>query len=569
MGATEFVSMADEASMTDTLHTGNYTIFCPLNSALESFIQDEQFEMGNEILVHPHQDRIRPDKKLVLQNLLTDHMVSGFHKMDDFRDRQLIQAAHQDSHIRMNVYHVPEKVVTANCVPVLSGDHFARNGIIHVIEKVLPVPSRSVADIIAGDSQFSVLKGLLSRAGLVQTLRNTNRTFTIFAPTNHAFIMAQESIPTSDRCIVSSMKHHIVDHVICSSAIPQFAKSLNLVGELLALSRDDNNKLFVEDVQMVARDIMATNGVVHVIDGLLTTRQAKGASQILDDYGLTEFSSLLEVANLKTLFDSFENVTFFVPSNEAIKAIPPGLLDSLVTNIDSLFSILLYHVADGQAEPSVKEQVLSSKLDNTSIRVQVHAPYPHANPQILVQCATVLSAGNKMCGGSLHIVNKLLLPPKLSILQVLEGLEGFSTLVMLLKATGLDRRLGSAELGRYTFLAPTDDAFHMRGEDALFSLMDDRGRAADILRMHIISGTVCCSQLKSDLLSGRPHVRTIDGSILKLDRYREGSLRIGGGRIVDCDIMATNGVIHMVDTIVRHEDFALGTGFTDNVLIRI
>lgn len=73
--------------------------------------------------------------------------------------------------------------------------------------------------------------------------------------------------------IPGSMQHHIVDHVICSSAIPQFAKSLNLIGELLSLSRDVNNKLYVEDVQIVARDIMGTNGVVHVIDGLLTTRQ--------------------------------------------------------------------------------------------------------------------------------------------------------------------------------------------------------------------------------------------------------------------------------------------------------
>lgn len=71
------------------------------------------------------------------------------------------------------------------------------------------------------------------------------------------------------------MKHHIVDHVICLSALPPHARSLNMIGELLSLNRDQNNKLYVDDVQVVVRDLMATNGVVHIIDGILSTRQSK------------------------------------------------------------------------------------------------------------------------------------------------------------------------------------------------------------------------------------------------------------------------------------------------------
>ncbi|CAL1270033.1 unnamed protein product [Larinioides sclopetarius] len=314
-------------------------------------------------------------KKRMLHNLLTNHLIPGFYKLDDFSDGQVIAAENSNSKIRINIYFTPEKIATANCVPILTGDHFARNGIIHTVEKVLPIPTRTVADIIAGDVQFSVLKRMLSRAGLVQALRNPNKTFTIFAPTDSAFSYPylERETNTNERCTVSVMKHHIIDHTICSSAIPQFAKSLNMIGELLSLSRDEYNKLYVDDVQIVVRDLVATNGVVHIIDGVLSTRQAKSASEVLEEYGLNEFLSLLEAANLKKLYDSFENVTFFIPSNEAIRALPAGLIESLMSNINSLFSVLLYHVADGTAQIKLPEQIFNSKLQNTSIKVQVHS----------------------------------------------------------------------------------------------------------------------------------------------------------------------------------------------------
>ncbi|GFV64472.1 transforming growth factor-beta-induced protein ig-h3 [Trichonephila clavipes] len=569
MGALKFVNMAEKTGMTESLHSQNFTIFCPINKALERIVKEDDKQLGNKIVVKF--DRHRVKKKKMLHNLLMEHMVPGFYKIDDFRDGQAIDAEKPNSKIRINMYYTPEKIVTANCVPILAGDHFARNGIIHVVQKILPIPTRTVADIIAGDIQFSVLKRMLSRAGLVQALRNPNKTFTVFAPTDSAFshpFLASES-NTNERCTVSVMKHHIIDHMICSSAIPRFAKSLNMIGELLSLSRDEYNKLYVDDVQIVVKDLVGTNGVVHIIDGVLSTRQAKSASEVLEEYGLNEFLKLLEVANLKNFYDSLENVTFFIPSNEAIRAVPAGLLESLMSNINSLFSVLLYHVADGTTQIKTSEQIFYSKLENTSIRAQVHSSYPHAAPQVFVQCALVLSPGNKMCGGNLHVINKLLLPPKLSIVEVLEGLEEFSTLVLLLRVTGLERRLRNLDM-QHTLLAPTDDAFHQMGQETLFKLLEDLPLATDLIKMHILSGTACCSQLKGDLLAGRRQIRALDGSLLKLDRYREGVMRIGGAHIVDCDIMASNGVIHMTDAIVRQEDLVMRTGgHSENFLLRI
>ncbi|XP_042903443.1 transforming growth factor-beta-induced protein ig-h3 isoform X1 [Parasteatoda tepidariorum] len=547
MGALEMVDIVKEVGMKNVLHSGNFTIFCPQNAAMETFVEDQELISENEVVRNYN---FRSLKKKTLKNLIKKHMVKGFLKIDDFHDEQKIGTEDGNNQTRINIYYVPEKVVTVNCVPIITADYFARNGIIHLVEKVLPKPIKTVADIIAGDSQFSVLKGMLSRAGLVQTLRNPNKTFTVFAPSDSVFKRAPQSKEErkNDRCTSRLMKHHIIDHVICSQAIPQFAKSSNLIGELLSLSRSEDNKLYVDDIQIVVKDLIATNGVVHVIDGLLSTKQASTVSQVMEKYGLGEFLSLIKMANLGYYFDALENVTYFVPSDDSIKKITPSHLESFMYDAEALREVLLYHIGVGQPEINAQEQELRSRLENTSLRIQVHASYPHSAPQVLVQCAEILSTGNKICGGTLHVINKVLLPPKLSLMQLLENIEGFSTLVLLLRVTGLENRLKDPN-ARQTILAPTDDAFHLMGQSFLFRLLDDLNFASDLVKMHILSGTVCCSQLKADFMAGRRLVRAVDGSSLPISRTREGTLTVFDARLVDCDIMATNGAVHMVDAV--------------------
>lgn len=66
------------------------------------------------------------------------------------------------------------------------------------------------------------------------------------------------------------MKHHVLPNVICSSVIEGRVRTLNLLGRLLNLSRSSDDKIFVGDsAQIVIKDIMATNGVMHVIDKVI------------------------------------------------------------------------------------------------------------------------------------------------------------------------------------------------------------------------------------------------------------------------------------------------------------
>ncbi|KFM73469.1 Transforming growth factor-beta-induced protein ig-h3, partial [Stegodyphus mimosarum] len=158
MGASRMVSIAQKVGLTETLHSNNYTILCPLNSALESF--DVKYKRKkNQLKKNVKLTKKRKLQKSKLSDWITSHMIQGFHKMDELSDDRKMQAVNQATKIRFNIYYNPEKVVTANCIPIVSGDHFARNGVIHQIQKALPRPYKTVADVIAGDAQFSVLKG--------------------------------------------------------------------------------------------------------------------------------------------------------------------------------------------------------------------------------------------------------------------------------------------------------------------------------------------------------------------------------------------------------------------------
>ncbi|KFM63291.1 Transforming growth factor-beta-induced protein ig-h3, partial [Stegodyphus mimosarum] len=180
----------------------------------------------------------------------------------------------------------------------------------------------------------------------------------------------------------------------------------------------------------------------------------------------------------------------------------------------------------------------------------------------------MVSLNHKLCGGTFHVINRILSPPKQTIMEFLESIEGFSTLALLLKATGLDRRLMNLDF-QHTLLAPTDDAFHRMGQDFLFQLLEDLEMSTALLKMHIMSGAVCCSQLTGDLLSGRQQSRAIDGFLLRMERSRHGSLLVGGARIVDCDIMATNGIVHMTDAIVSPDSWAMHRdGLKNNVFVK-
>lgn len=71
------------------------------------------------------------------------------------------------------------------------------------------------------------------------------------------------------------VKNHILPNVICSAAVQGMARTVNLLEKFLLLEKTEEDKIFVEEAQVVVKDIVGTNGVLHIIDSPLMPQEGK------------------------------------------------------------------------------------------------------------------------------------------------------------------------------------------------------------------------------------------------------------------------------------------------------
>lgn len=128
----------------------------------------------------------------------------------------------------------------------------------------------SVADTVAGNSQLSTLNGLVAKAGLTDTLKGTGP-FTVFAPSNEAFAKVpaktMDELAKDPARLKAVLTYHVVPGKVMAADVKNGnAKTAN--GANLALSKA-GEFVTVEDAMVQKADIAASNGVVHIVDGVL------------------------------------------------------------------------------------------------------------------------------------------------------------------------------------------------------------------------------------------------------------------------------------------------------------
>jgi len=120
----------------------------------------------------------------------------------------------------------------------------------------------------------------------------------------------------------------------------------------------------------------------------------------------------------------------------------------------------------------------------------------------------------------------------------------FNTLVTAIKAADLVDALKGP--GPFTVFAPTDEAFAKLPSGTLNSLLlpENKGKLADILKYHVVSGAVLAKDV-----TRLPSASTLLGKEVKIQTSGQ-SVMINDSKVVQTDIMCTNGVIHIVDTVI-------------------
>lgn len=116
----------------------------------------------------------------------------------------------------------------------------------------------------------------------------------------------------------------------------------------------------------------------------------------------------------------------------------------------------------------------------------------------------------------------------------------FKTLVAAVQAAGLVDTLKGP--GPFTVFAPTDEAFAKVPKEALDALLKDKAALTKVLTYHVVSGKV----MAADVKAGK--VRTVQGQELTLGTA--GGVTVDSARVTAADVVASNGVIHVIDTVV-------------------
>ncbi len=131
---------------------------------------------------------------------------------------------------------------------------------------------------------------------------------------------------------------------------------------------------------------------------------------------------------------------------------------------------------------------------------------------------------------------------EMDIVQTANDAGSFETLVLALNTTGLDETL--SEEGPYTVFAPTDDAFEELPEGTLDALMEDEEQLSEVLTYHVVSG----EYMASDLTDGTT-LETVQGEMITIN-VTDDNVMVDDANVVQPDIVASNGVIHVIDAVI-------------------
>ncbi len=307
--------------------------------------------------------------------------------------------------------------------------------------------SSTILEIAANNEDFSILAQAVLFADLDKAL-NGRRQFTVFAPTNDAFeallsaldLTAEELLVEENKSLVKNiLLYHVApgnrpaEDVIDSEYIRTLLKKFVEV-------EVDNGSVQVGNeengfVNVTATDIMASNGVIHVIDGVMLpptkksdddeedyeSENDKGTDSILDIAGSNDDFSILAqavtFAGLDKALDGRRQFTVFAPTNDAFEVLLSALgltAEELLVeeNKELVKNILLYHVAPGN-RPA--EDVIDSDKIRTLSKKFVEVEVDDGSVQVGNEengFANVIATDIMASNGVIHVIDGVMLPPK-------------------------------------------------------------------------------------------------------------------------------------------------------------
>jgi uncharacterized surface protein with fasciclin (FAS1) repeats len=299
----------------------------------------------------------------------------------------------------------------------------------------------SIVDIAAGEDIFSTLVAALTAGDLAEVLSGEGP-FTVFAPTNAAFAALPEGtvemllMPENKALLQKILTYHVVSGTVTSSDLMEGAVP-TVEGSDLMVSLTDGVK--VNNANVISADIMAGNGVIHVIDAVIMPPEESEAEAMPAETDMMEevadapammMSSTsvtpipLNIVELAAGNDTFSTLvaavtagdlvgtlsgegpfTVFAPTNAAFAALPEGTIETLLMpeNKALLQKILTYHVVSGNVTSGDLIAGAVPTVQGSNVMVSM-------DDGVQINDANVIAADVILSNGVIHVIDKVIMP---------------------------------------------------------------------------------------------------------------------------------------------------------------
>ena len=531
-----------EADLAGALSSdGPFTVFAPTDDAFIA-LAGALGATAEELLALPE-----------LTDILLYHVVGGTALSTDLSDGQFITTLNgADVVVTIN-----DEGIFINNAQVTVADIVAGNGVVHVIDAVLlptdtPEPTNTVVDIVVNSPVHNVLEAAVLQADLAGALSGEGP-FTVFAPTDDAFLSLAGALGATAEDLLALpeladiLLYHVVGSTALSSDLTDGQTIASLNGAEVTVTINEAG-IFINDAQVTVADLVADNGVVHVIDAVLIPPTSEPTGTVVDIVVNSEVHNLLEAAVLEA--DLAETLsgegpfTVFAPTDDAFIALAEALTlapEDLLA-LPELADILLYHVVGATAlSTDLSDGQMVTTLNGADVTVTIN------EAGIFINDAQVIVADLVATNGVVHVIDAVLTPPvpTNTVVDIIVN----SDIHTILEAAVLEADLVGALSGEgpFTVFAPTDEAFAALAE-ALGATASDLlalPELTDILLYHVVGATA----FSTDLSDGQM-VATLNGAEVEVSIECDGSIFINDAQVILADIEADNGVVHVLDAVL-------------------
>ncbi|XP_026569083.1 periostin isoform X4 [Pseudonaja textilis] len=529
IGATSTQRYSEMSKLKEEIEgPGSYTFFAPSNEAWN--LLDREIYNG-----------LIENVNIELYNALHNHMVNKRMLTKDLRNSMTLVSMYNNQKLHIN--HYPNGVVTVNCARITHGNQIATNGVVHVIDRVLTPVGNTIQDFIESEDDLSSLRAAAFTSDVMETLGKPGH-YTLFAPTNEAFEKLPrgilERIMRDKVASEALIKFHILNTLQCSEAIMGGAVFETLEGNTIEIGCDGES-LSINGVKMVNRkDIVTSNGVIHLIDQVLIPDSAKQVMELAGPHQAT-FKDLVAQLGLAASLRPEEEYTLLAPLNRAFSDdtlnMDQRILKLMLQNHILKVKVGLNDLYNGQ---------FLETLGGKKLRVFIY------RTAVCIENSCMIRGSKEGRNGFIHIFRQIIKPAERTLHEVLRSDKRFSTFLSLVEAAGLEEVL--SQPGDWTFFIPTNEAFKGLTEQEKEILIRDQNALRNILLYHLIQGVFIASGIEPGVTS---ILKTIQGGKLYLKMIND-TLLVNELKSTESDLMATNGVIHVIDKLLYPADMPVG-----------